>query len=55
LEDRICVGIECGKIEGVSNLTGKIKQERSKNLLTYEDRVGSTRKYGEYILFTKDH
>jgi len=56
LEDRRCVGIECDKIGGISNLTGKIKQEKSNNLLTYEDPVGSTRKYnGEYILFTQNH
>lgn len=56
MEDRGWVGIECDKIGGVSNLTGKIKQEKCNNLLTDEEPVVNTRKYyGECILFTQDH
>jgi hypothetical protein len=48
--------MECDKIGGAIFLTGKIKQEKCNNLLTYEEPVGSIRKcYGEYIFFTHDH
>jgi hypothetical protein len=46
----------CDKIGRVSNLTGKIKEEKSSNLLTNEEPVGSTRKYyGKYSVVQKEH